>query len=57
MFARLINGAPFEVDPDFMAQPGVPVAVTPLGQLFIPLEGIVDLSAEKERLTREIAKT
>ena len=56
VFGRLINGDPFEVDPEFVAQPGVPVAVTPLGQVFIPLEGIVDLSAEKERLTKEIAK-
>jgi valyl-tRNA synthetase len=56
VLARLVNGAPFEVDPDFLAKPGVPVALTPLGQVFIPLEGIVDLSAEKERLTKEIAK-
>jgi valyl-tRNA synthetase len=30
--------------------------MTPLGQVFIPLEGIVDLAAEKERLTKEISK-
>jgi valyl-tRNA synthetase len=34
----------------------VPVGVTPLGQVFIPLEGIIDLSMEKERLAKEIAK-
>jgi valyl-tRNA synthetase len=56
VFGRLVNGDPFEVDPEFVAKPGVPVAVTPLGQVFIPLEGIVDLSAEKERLKKEIAK-
>jgi valyl-tRNA synthetase len=56
VFGRLVNGDPFEVDAEFVAKPGVPVAVTPLGQVFIPLEGIVDLSAEKERLTKEIAK-
>ena len=56
VFGRLVNGGPFEVDPEFVAKPGVPVAVTPLGQVFIPLEGIVDLSAEKERLEKEIAK-
>jgi valyl-tRNA synthetase len=56
VFGRLVNGDPFEVDAEFAAKPGVPVAVTPLGQVFIPLEGIVDLSAEKERLTKEIAK-
>jgi valyl-tRNA synthetase len=56
VFGRLVSGDPFEVDAEFAAKPGVPVAVTPLGQVFIPLEGIVDLSAEKERLTKEIAK-
>ncbi|MBV9104857.1 MAG: valine--tRNA ligase [Verrucomicrobia bacterium] len=56
VFGRLVNGDPLEIDPHVLAEPGVPVAVTPLGQLFIPLEGIVDLSAEKERLRKEIAK-
>ena len=56
VFGRLVNGAPFDVEPEFVAKPGVPVAMTPLGQVFIPLDGIVDLSAEKERLTKEIAK-
>jgi valyl-tRNA synthetase len=56
VFGRLVNGAPFDVEPEFVAKPGVPVAMTPLGQVFIPLDGIADLSAEKERLTKEIAK-
>jgi valyl-tRNA synthetase len=56
VFGRLVNGAPFEIDPEFVAKPGVPFGVTPLGQVFIPLEGIIDLSVEKERLTKEIAK-
>ena len=56
VFARLINADPFEVDSDFAPSRGLPVAVTPLGQAFIPLEGFVDLSAEKERLAKEIGK-
>jgi valyl-tRNA synthetase len=56
VFGRLINADPLDVDPRFFAEPGVPVAVTPLGQVFLPLEGTVDLSAEKERLAKEIAK-
>jgi valyl-tRNA synthetase len=56
VLGRLVNGDPFEVDRDFVATPGVPVAVTPLGQVFIPLDGVIDLSAEKERLAKEIAK-
>jgi valyl-tRNA synthetase len=56
VFFRLVNGDPSEVDPGYVGNPGVPVAMTPLGQVFIPLEGIVDLAAEKERLTKEISK-
>jgi valyl-tRNA synthetase len=56
VFGRLVNGDPLEVDPEYGAKPGVPVALTPLGQVFIPLEGIVDLSSEKERLKKEILK-
>ena len=29
---------------------------TPLGELFLPLEGLVDVAAERERLAKEIAK-
>ncbi|HEY1477696.1 MAG TPA: class I tRNA ligase family protein, partial [Chthoniobacterales bacterium] len=56
VFVRLINADPFEVDSDFAPSLGLPVAVTPLGQVFIPLGGFVDFSAEKERLAKEIGK-
>ncbi len=56
VFARLVNAEPFSVDSGYAAKPGVPVSVTPLGQVFLPLEGVVDVSAEKERLQKEIAK-
>lgn len=56
VFGRLINAEPFEVDPEYRPKPGVPVAVTPLGQVFLLLDGVVDVSAEKERLQKEIGK-
>jgi valyl-tRNA synthetase len=56
VFARLSNAEPFEVNPNFVAEPGVPVAVTPLGQVYMPLEGLVDFAAERERLAKEMAK-
>ena len=31
-------------------------ALTPLGELFLPLEGLIDVEAEKERLGRELDK-
>jgi valyl-tRNA synthetase len=56
VFARLVNADPLDVDPDFDGGTGVPFAVTPLGQVFMPLEGIIDQAAERERLAKEIAK-
>jgi valyl-tRNA synthetase len=56
VFGRLIAAEPLTVDPDFVAGPGMPVAVTPLGQVFLPLEGVIDIAAERDRLQREIAK-
>jgi valyl-tRNA synthetase len=56
VFAQLIGAQPLTVDPAYSAPRGVPVTLTPIGQLFLPLEGIVDLQAEKERLTKEIVK-
>ena len=35
---------------------GTPAALTPLGELFLPLEGLIDASAERERLKKETAK-
>ena len=35
---------------------GTPSALSTLGELFLPLEGLVDVEAEKARLKRELAK-
>jgi valyl-tRNA synthetase len=56
VFAQLAGAEPLTVDRDYPGPRGVPVVLTPLGQLFLPLEGLVDLQAEKERLTKEIVK-
>ena len=56
VFARLVNAEPFKVDPDFEPKAGTPFVVTPLGEVFLPLEGLVDFAAERERLGKEIAK-
>jgi valyl-tRNA synthetase len=44
------------VDPAWQAPKGTPHALTPLGELFLPLAGVVDIAAERERLNREIAR-
>ncbi len=52
----LINAEPFEVDAAFAPAKGTPVAITPLGELFLPLDGLIDVAAERERMAKEIAK-
>ena len=53
----LLNAEALEfAEPAWNAPKGTPHALTPLGELFLPLAGLVDIAAERERLSREIAK-
>ncbi|HYR57259.1 MAG TPA: class I tRNA ligase family protein, partial [Chthoniobacteraceae bacterium] len=53
----LLHADPLEiVEPNWTAPKGTPAAPTPLGELLLPLEGLVDVAAERERLAKEIAK-
>ncbi len=56
VIANLLNAEPFEVDAAFIPAKGTPVALTPLGELFLPLEGLIDVAAERERIGKEITK-
>ena len=53
---RMINAEDVALAPDYEAPRGTPSARTPLGDLFMPLAGLVDLDAERARLQKEIAK-
>lgn len=54
---NLLNAQELEVvDAAWVAPKGTPVAVTPLGELFLPLEGLIDVAAETARLKKEIGK-
>ena len=55
-FARLVNAEAVTLDAAYQPGKGEPRALTPLGELYLPLEGLVDSSAELERLTKEIAR-
>jgi valyl-tRNA synthetase len=52
----LLNADPLDVDPAFTPARGTPVAITPLGELFLPLEGVIDIEAERVRVARELEK-
>ncbi|MDP9098260.1 MAG: valine--tRNA ligase [Verrucomicrobiota bacterium] len=53
--ARLLNAEELNLDPNFQPDAGVPVAVTPIGELYLVL-ATADKSAERERLDKEIAR-
>jgi valyl-tRNA synthetase len=56
VFGRLSGADRLEVISDYQPARGEPVALTPIGQVFLPLEGSLDLEAERQRLARETAK-
>src|SRR5213596_2645346 len=53
--ARLLNSEELRLYRRYNPEPGVPVALTPLGELFLAI-GAADKAAERERLDKEIAK-
>ncbi len=54
--AVLLNAQPLEVLRHFDAPKGTPSTIAGLGELYLPLEGHVDLDAERVRLEKEIAR-
>jgi len=52
----LLNAESLEVTRDYQAPKGTPTVASKLGELFLPLEGLIDVAAEKIRLTKEVEK-
>ena len=53
----LLNAERLDLLQKYEPPKGTPTALTPLGQLYLPLEGLIDVEAERQRLGKEIAKT
>ncbi len=53
--SRLLNAEELTLDPSYTAPVGTPVAVTPLGELFLAIAA-ADQTLERERLDKEIAR-
>ncbi|MEW6160463.1 MAG: valine--tRNA ligase, partial [Verrucomicrobiota bacterium] len=53
----LLNAETLEVTPEFAPPKGTPMASNALGELYLPLAGLIDPAAERARLTKELEKT
>ena len=54
--ALLAGAQSATADAAYEAPKGTPTALTPFGELFLPLEGLVDVEAERARIGKEIEK-
>jgi valyl-tRNA synthetase len=52
----LLNAETLEVAPDYSPKKGTPTVRGQIGELFLPLEGLIDVVAEKVRVQKEIEK-
>jgi len=52
---RLLNAEEVKLDPKYQAQAGNPVAVTPLGEIFLTVAA-ADMAGERHRLDKEITR-
>jgi valyl-tRNA synthetase len=52
----LLQAESLEVNPDYIPPKGTPSASSDLGELFLPLTGLIDPAAERARLQKEQAK-
>ncbi len=52
----LLAGGEIEILDAYDAPQGTPAAVTDVGEVYLPLEGLIDVEAEKSRIDKEIAK-
>jgi valyl-tRNA synthetase len=56
VLALLAGAGDIRLDDAYESPKGTPVAITPVGEVYLPLEGLIDVEAEKIRLGKEIDK-
>ena len=56
VLALLAGSTEILVDDTYEAPKGTPAAVTPVGEAYMPMEGLIDVEAERARISKEIEK-
>jgi len=54
--AVLVGAKELTIEPDYDAPKGTPGAVTAIGEVYMPLDGLIDVDAEKKRLNTQLEK-
>lgn len=54
VLALLVGAREIIIDPHYDAPKGTPAAVTSVGEVYLPLDGLLDVAAERFRLSKEI---
>jgi valyl-tRNA synthetase len=57
IIALLAGAGEIVLATSYDAPKGTPASITPIGEVYMPLEGLIDVAAERTRLTKEIEKT
>ena len=52
----LLNAESLKVDADYAPRKGTPATRSALGELYLPLDGLIDVEAEKVRLQKQLEK-
>jgi valyl-tRNA synthetase len=52
----LLNAEALEIQPDYQPRKGVASTKAAMGELYLPLEGLIDVAGEIARLTKELAR-
>jgi len=55
--AVLVGAKELTIDSGYEAPKGTPGAVTAIGEIYMPLDGLIDVDAEKKRLNTQIEKS
>lgn len=56
VLALLAGAAEIVLDSSYEAPKGTPATLTPVGEVYLPMEGLIDVEAERIRISKEIEK-
>ncbi len=56
VLALLAGAAEIVIDPTYEAPKGTPASITPVGEIYLPMDGLIDVESERARLSKEIER-